>query len=64
MSQASDYMLGRCFAMLVQLRGHLIMKDDSESIALIEDGYQELKADMENHYYGHLKGKSNEQSGS
>jgi hypothetical protein len=64
MSQVSDYMLGRCFSLLVQLRGYLIMKEDTDGISLIENEYQELKADMNEHYYGHLKGKSHDQSGS
>lgn len=60
MSHQSDYMLGRCFSILGQLRNHLILAGDTESISLIEDEYQELKNDMEMHYYGHLKGKKNE----
>jgi|GEM_PF-3575444 hypothetical protein len=60
MSNQSDYMLGRCFALLAQLRNHLILAGDNESISLIENEYQDLKNDMELHYYGHLKEKKND----
>jgi hypothetical protein len=60
MSMQSDYMLGRCFALLVQARGHMIRNEDALGIELIEDEYQSLKENMAEHYYSHLKGKKDE----
>ena len=47
----ASFLLGNAFALLTQVRQHLIERDDIYGIKLIEDQYQRLEQGIETLYY-------------
>lgn len=47
----ASFLLGNAFALLTQVRQHLIEIDDIYGIKLIEDQYQRLEQGIETLYY-------------
>lgn len=52
MSKESDFLLGRAFTLLTQVRQYLITTKDSDGVTLIEDEYQDLKRGIDKTFYG------------
>jgi hypothetical protein len=54
MSLPASYLLGVTFALLTQTRAHLILKEDRDGLALVEDEYQTLKQNIDAFLKGNL----------
>lgn len=53
----ASFLLGNAFALLTQVRQHLIKRDDIFGIELMEDQYQKLEQGIETLYYKSMEKK-------
>lgn len=56
MNKETDFLLGRAFALLTLCRHKMIVAEDTDGIAMIEDQYLEIEKGIQaNYYYGSMK---------
>jgi len=60
MSMESDFLLGISYGLLMQVRAHLIRKEDIEGMTLIEDEFQSLTENIDKVFYSNGMEKKND----
>lgn len=51
MIDSPNFLLGMAYAIITVAREHMIIMNDEQGIAKIEEQYQQLKSLIEKHYY-------------